>query len=101
MTSGFARDAAFTLPIPSSRGAVHTRYSFLLHDQNGWSRYLHFEAAWILVFTSLLYGAFGIFQGHFRRNLVPAPSDLAPKRLGIDIVALATTRSECAQNFKT
>jgi thiosulfate reductase cytochrome b subunit len=78
--------AAFTLPIPSSRGAVHTGYSFVLHDQNGWSRYLHFQAAWILLLTSLLYGGFGFIQGHFRRNLVPAPSDLTPKKLGIEIV---------------
>jgi thiosulfate reductase cytochrome b subunit len=78
--------AAFTLPIPASRGSVHTGYSFVLHDQNGWSRYLHFEAAWILILTGLLYGAFGFFKGHFRRNLLPAPSDLAPKRFAIDTV---------------
>ncbi len=77
---------AFIVPIPSSRGAVPTGYSFVLSDQNGWGRYLHFEAAWILVLTSLLYGAFGFFRGHFRQNLVPAPSDLRPKKLGADIV---------------
>ncbi len=77
---------AFIVPIPSSRGAVPTGYSFVLSDQNGWGRYLHFEAAWILVLTSLLYGAFGFFRGHFRQNLVPAPSDLRPKKLGNEIV---------------
>jgi thiosulfate reductase cytochrome b subunit len=29
--------------------------------------------------------AFGFFGGHFRRNLLPAASDLSPQRLAIDI----------------
>ena len=36
----------FTIPIPSSRDTVPTGYSYVMPDQNGWSRYLHFEAAW-------------------------------------------------------
>jgi len=75
----------FKLPIPSSRGAVPTGYGYVLPDQNGWSRYLHFEAAWAAILTGLLYGAFGFLRGHFRRNLVPAASDLSPKRLATDI----------------
>ena len=77
--------AWFKLPIPSSRGAVPTGYGYVLPDQNGWSRYLHFEAAWVAVFTGLLYGAFGFFRGHFRQNLLPAPSDLSPTRLAMEI----------------
>src|SRR6201995_1185293 len=45
----------FKIPIPSSRGTVPTGYSYTLHDQNGWSRYLHFEAGWLLVFTGGFY----------------------------------------------
>jgi len=75
----------FTLPIPSSRDTVITGYGYVLPDQNGWSRYLHFEAAWVAVLTGLLYVAFGFFKGHFRRNLLPAPSDLSTRRLAIDI----------------
>jgi thiosulfate reductase cytochrome b subunit len=71
----------FNLPIPSSRATVPTGYGYVLPDQNGWSRYLHFEAAWVAILTGLLYLAFGFFQGHFRRNLVPAASDLSPGRL--------------------
>ena len=41
--------ALFSLPIPASRATVPTGYGFVLPDQNGWSRYLHFEAAWVLV----------------------------------------------------
>ena len=75
----------FTLPIPSSRDTVVTGYGYVLPDQNGWSRYLHFEAAWVAVLTALLYLAFGFFKGHFRRNLLPAPSDLSPSSLADDV----------------
>jgi len=49
----------------------------VLPDQNGWSRYLHFQAAWALVLTGLLYVAAGIATRHFRRNLVPAKRDFS------------------------
>ena len=75
----------FTLPIPSSRDTVVTGYGYVLPDQNGWSRYLHFEAAWVAVLTGLLYLAFGFFKGHFRRNLLPAPSDLSPSSFADDV----------------
>jgi len=75
----------FKLPIPSSRDTVPTGYGYVLPDQNGWSRYLHFEAAWLAVGTGLLYLTFGFFRGHFRRNLLPAPSDRSLKGLASDI----------------
>jgi thiosulfate reductase cytochrome b subunit len=75
----------FKLPIPASRSTVPTGYGYVLPDQNGWSRYLHFEAAWVAVLTGLLYVAFGFFRGHFRRNLFPSPSDLSPTSLATDI----------------
>jgi thiosulfate reductase cytochrome b subunit len=65
----------FTLPIPASRDMVHTRYHFMWPDFNGWGRYLHFEAAWLLVFTALVYGVWGVWTGHFRRNLLPEPGE--------------------------
>ena len=37
----------FKIPIPASRDTVPTGYNYVLPDQNGWSRYLHFEAAWV------------------------------------------------------
>jgi thiosulfate reductase cytochrome b subunit len=67
--------ALFSLPIPASRATVPTGYGYVLADQNGWSRYLHFEAAWVLVLTGGLYVAWGASSGHFRRNLLPAASD--------------------------
>jgi thiosulfate reductase cytochrome b subunit len=71
----------FRLPIPASRGTVPTGYNYVLPDQNGWSRYLHFESAWVVVLTGLFYLCFGLFSGHFRRNLVPARGDLTRKSL--------------------
>ena len=77
--------ALFSLPIPSSRGAVQTGYSFVLKDQNGWSRYLHFQAAWLLVFTALLYGIHGVLTRHFRNDLVPARADRSWRALSASI----------------
>jgi thiosulfate reductase cytochrome b subunit len=62
----------FRFPIPSSRASVPTGYGYVLPDQNGWSRYLHFQSAWVAVLTGLLYVAWGAAAGHFRRNLLPA-----------------------------
>jgi thiosulfate reductase cytochrome b subunit len=75
----------FSLPIPTSRSTILNGYSITLPDQNGWSRYLHFEAAWVAVIAGLLYAAFGLAKGHFRRNVLPARDDLAPKNLMRDI----------------
>ena len=67
----------FKLPIPASRALVPTGYGYVLPDQNGWSRYLHFQAAWVLVLTGLLYAIFGLFTGHLRKNLLPGKADLS------------------------
>ncbi len=74
------------LHLPSSRASVPTGYGYVLPDQNGWSRYLHFEAAWLLVGTGLLYVLWGIFTGHFRRGVVPQAQDLSPKSLAASVV---------------
>jgi thiosulfate reductase cytochrome b subunit len=75
----------FSLPIPSSRALVPTGYGYVLRDQNGWSRRLHFEAAWVVVLTGFLYLAFGFFGGHFRRNLLPAAADRSWKGLATGV----------------
>ena len=76
----------FELPIPSSRALVPTGYGYVLPDQNGWSRALHFQAAWILVLTGLLYLIFGFFTGHLRKNLLPEKADLSWRELSTAIV---------------
>ena len=74
------------LHLPSSRGTVPTGYGYVLEDENGWSRYLHFQAAWLAVLTGLLYVLWGVWRGHFRRNLFPDSADLSPKRLGDSLI---------------
>jgi len=71
----------FQLPVPSSRDTVPTAYGYVLRDQNGWSRYLHFQSAWVVVGTGLVYVITGLWSGHFRRNLMPARADLAWRKL--------------------
>ena len=75
----------FTLPIPASRATVPTGYGYVLPDQNGWSRSLHFEAAWAVVLTGLFYVLVGLIGGHFRKNLVPAGADLSARALSKSI----------------
>jgi thiosulfate reductase cytochrome b subunit len=67
--------ALFSLPIPASRATVPTGYGYVLPDQNGWSRALHFQAAWVLVLTGALYVIWGAVSGHFRKHLLPDASE--------------------------
>src|ERR1700685_3380359 len=71
----------FKLPIPASRATVPTGYGYVLPDQNGWSRYLHFQSAWVAVLTGLLYVAFGLLEGHFRQNLLPTRAELSSRAI--------------------
>ncbi|HKV64267.1 MAG TPA: cytochrome b/b6 domain-containing protein [Candidatus Acidoferrum sp.] len=76
-TGNVLTEPLFKLPIPSSRALVPSGYGYVLPDQNGWSRALHFQTAWILVLTGLLYFIYGFFTGHLRKNLVPRKADLS------------------------
>lgn len=67
----------FTLPIPASRGSVPTGYGYVLKDQNGWSRSLHFQAAWLLVLTGFVYVVWGWASRHFGRNLLGSGGETA------------------------
>src|SRR5713226_3828739 len=77
--------ALFQLPIPASRASVPTGYGYVLPDQNGWSRYLHFQAAWVAVLTGLLYVVSGWLTRHFRKNMLPGKADLSWRALSIII----------------
>ena len=91
----------FTLPIPASRAAVPTGYDFVLPDQNGWSRSMHFQFAWILVFAGLAYVVFGLVRGHFHQTLLPTRNDLAWKQLSkimANHVRLRVTGSDDSYN---
>jgi thiosulfate reductase cytochrome b subunit len=76
-TGNVRTPALFQIPIPASRHLVQTGYGYVLPDQNGWSRYLHFQAAWIAVLTGLLYVISLLFTGHLRKDLLPNRSDLS------------------------
>lgn len=76
----------FWLRVPSSRSTVPTPYAFRLPDQNGWSRYLHFQAAWLVLFTGLAYVVLAFRTGHVRRNLVPPRADRSWPALRTTIV---------------
>jgi thiosulfate reductase cytochrome b subunit len=67
----------FKIPIPASRSSVPTGYGYVLPDQNGWSRYLHFQAAWVAVLTGLLYIISSLFSGHLRKSLLPGKADFS------------------------
>jgi thiosulfate reductase cytochrome b subunit len=75
----------FDIPIPASRPWVKTGYNYVLPDQNGWSRNLHFEAAWALVFIGLAYVIWGLRTRHFRDNLYPAAPARSRRELWNDI----------------
>jgi thiosulfate reductase cytochrome b subunit len=76
----------FQLPIPSSRALVQTGYR-VLPDQNGWSRALHFQSAWLLVFAGVVYAVFGFVSGHFSKNLVPAKKDRSHRAIFASLVS--------------
>jgi thiosulfate reductase cytochrome b subunit len=70
-TGNIHTKALFQIPIPASRRSVPTGYGYVLPDQNGWSRHLHFQAAWGAVLTGLLYFVHGVRTRHFARSLFP------------------------------
>lgn len=82
----------FTLPIAASRDTVPTAYGYVLPDQNGWSRALHFQAAWALVLTGLVYGISSVWTGHFEKELFPKPGEKTWRAFR-DIVAKQFRRS--------
>jgi thiosulfate reductase cytochrome b subunit len=76
-TGNVLTEPLFKIPIPSSRNLVPTGYGYVLPDQNGWSRALHFQTAWVLVLTGLLYVIFSLITQHFRKNLLPGKADFS------------------------
>jgi thiosulfate reductase cytochrome b subunit len=77
----------FQLPIPSSRALVPTGYGYVLPDQNGWSRYLHFQSAWLAILTGLLYTISILSTGHLQKNLLPGRADFSWRSLRTTIAS--------------
>src|SRR5499427_5764162 len=49
------------------------------------ARDVHFAAAWLLVLNGVVYLLFGLFTGHFRRDLLPGAEDLRPRHVLTDM----------------
>jgi len=81
-TGNVATPSLIDLPIP-----------FILANQNGWGRYLHFLSAWIVALGGLVYIVSGLVTRHFRRNLLPSTADLRWKSF------FEPSRSEVAPTY--
>ncbi|HEX5234107.1 MAG TPA: cytochrome b/b6 domain-containing protein [Silvibacterium sp.] len=88
----------FQLHVPSSRDMVVTGYNYVLPDQNGWSRYLHFEAAWFSMLAGVVYIVWGLLNGHFKRNLLPVGSRRDWKMVLLDHLHFRRSNGEAPYN---
>jgi thiosulfate reductase cytochrome b subunit len=52
----------------------------------GPGRYLHFQSAWILFFSGLMYLVYGFRSGHFRKDLLPQKAERHFKAVFEDLV---------------
>jgi thiosulfate reductase cytochrome b subunit len=62
----------------------------------------HFLMAWAFVFNGAVYLLFGLFTGHFRRDLAPAADQLRPRHILSDIwnhVRLRRPHGEAAKRY--
>jgi len=62
----------------------------------------HFLMAWMFVFNGTIYLLFGLFTGHFRRDLAPAADQLRPRHILNDIwnhIRLRRPRGEAARRY--
>ena len=62
----------------------------------------HFLAAWLFVINGTIYLLFGLFSGHFRRDLAPHRDQLHPRHIAADIgnhLRLRRPRGEAAKRY--
>lgn len=62
----------------------------------------HFLMAWLLVINGAIYLLFGIFSGHFRRDLAPSSRELRPRHILDDLwnhIRLRRPRGEAAKHY--
>jgi thiosulfate reductase cytochrome b subunit len=67
-----------------------------------WARDVHFAAAWLLVLNGVVYLLFGLFTGHFRRDLLPGADDLRPRHVLTEMwnhIRLYRARGEAARRY--
>lgn len=84
------RHGGYSAATPFFDGAaspVSASRTFLIFNQNGWGRSLHFLAAWCLALVGVVYVLFGFADGHFRTHIWPRIRELAPHLVWRDVVA--------------
>ncbi len=62
----------------------------------------HFLMAWLFVINGMIYLLFGLFSGHFRRDLTPSTDQLRPRHIASDIwdhLRLKRPRGESAKRY--
>jgi thiosulfate reductase cytochrome b subunit len=62
----------------------------------------HFLMAWVFVLNGAIYLVFGLFNGHFRRDLAPTTGELRPRHILKDIwdhLRLRQPRGEAAKRY--
>jgi thiosulfate reductase cytochrome b subunit len=62
----------------------------------------HFLMAWMFVINGTIYLLFGLFSGHFRRDLAPGSDQLRPRHIASDIwnhLRLRRPRGEAAKRY--
>jgi thiosulfate reductase cytochrome b subunit len=64
---------------------VSANRTYLIFNQNGWGRSLHFLAAWIFVVAWTVYAITGLITGHLWRELLPRARELVPRALWQDL----------------
>jgi thiosulfate reductase cytochrome b subunit len=68
----------------------------------GLARSWHFALAWAFVLNGVLYLLFGLFSGHFRRDLVPSREQMRPRQVLIEVwhhLILRRARGEAARRY--
>jgi len=80
-TGNVATPSLIDLPLP-----------FVLANQNGWARYLHFQAAWLAVLNGLVYVLSGLLTRHFRKSLLPEWGEISWRSVVQSIVNHARIR---------
>src|SRR6266446_176256 len=66
------------------------------------ARDVHFAAAWLFVINGLVYLLFGLFTGHFRRDLMPDAAEFRPRHMVADIlnhIRLRRARGAAARRY--
>jgi len=79
---GWSEPTAF---FDSESSAVSASRGYEILNLNYWGRSLHFLAAWVLVFTGVIYLILGLITGHIRQRLLPRTGELTAKALVNDL----------------